>query len=181
MRKTILAVLAVGITGALGCGGSSTSQQPLQHPALDQDYAGRFEGVWTGTFSITADGQTQTTTGAQPIVRTGFNTLSISDMCQAISGKAGLDSPSTFSTARSTGRRAGPDRAGAASQGEPRSVRDPEGAEAPAPAVCASGARAPVGALDSWRRRAAVLLQLIGHLGYAGIGTDLVLFAAGGT
>ena len=101
MRKTILVVLAIGLVGALGCGGSgsSTSSQRVQHPTLDQDYSDRFVGDWTGTATLTiVGGQTQTETDTVSVVRTGFNTLSLSPVCPGTAATAGLDSPDKFTS-----------------------------------------------------------------------------------
>jgi hypothetical protein len=98
MRKAILVALAAA---AFGCGGGGSDGtggfQHIQHPTLGQDYSSDFAGVWTGGGTVTMGGQTQTSTGSQQITRTGFNTLSVTEMCPGVNGVAGLDSSTTFS------------------------------------------------------------------------------------
>jgi hypothetical protein len=96
MRTGTFAAVAVLSTLAVGCGGSGGSH--LQHPTLDQDYASRFAGTWAGSGTVTVHGQPpQTTTGSQRIDRTGFNRLSVAQVCPGLDGQAGLDSATTFS------------------------------------------------------------------------------------
>jgi hypothetical protein len=95
MRTGIFAALGVLATLTVGCGGDGSTH--LQHPTLDQDYAGSFAGTWQGSLTLVIAGQTQTSTGSQPIDRTGFNRVSIAEMCPGLDGAAGLDSATTFS------------------------------------------------------------------------------------
>jgi len=96
MRTGTLAGIGVLATLAVGCGGGDGSTH-LQHPTLNQDYAGNFAGTWEGSVTVVISGQTQTTTGSQQIDRTGFNRVSIAGVCAGLDGSAGLDSAATFS------------------------------------------------------------------------------------
>ena len=96
MRTRTLAGIGVLATLAVGCGGGDGSTH-LQHPTLDQDYAGNFAGIWDGSVTVVISGQTRTTTGSQQIDRTGFNRVSITGVCPGLDGPAGLDSATTLS------------------------------------------------------------------------------------
>jgi hypothetical protein len=102
MRNSSLVALAAWAALSAGCGPSGVNLEPLGperpvHPTLDADYAGSFVGVWNGTGTTVMAGQTDTSSGYQEITRTGFNTLSITEVCPGVNGVAGLDSPTTFS------------------------------------------------------------------------------------
>jgi len=96
MRTRTLAGIGVLATLAVGCGGGDGSTH-LQHPTLDQDYAGNFAGMWDGSVTVVISGQTRTTTGSQQIDRTGFNRVSSTGVCPGLDGPAGLDSATTLS------------------------------------------------------------------------------------
>src|SRR5882724_211278 len=95
MRTGTFAAVAVLSTLAIGCSGGDGSR--LQHPALDQDYAGHFAGIWDGSATVQIAGQTRTATGSQRIDRAGFNRLSVAQVCTGVDGAAGVDSVTTFS------------------------------------------------------------------------------------
>lgn len=95
MRARRVAFLIVGSL-ALRCGGGGTTGR--SHPQLDKDYADSFAGTWVGSATLSVTGQPpQTQTGNQSIGRTGFNRLSITQLCSGVDGAAGLDSATTFS------------------------------------------------------------------------------------
>jgi len=95
MRTGTFIAVAVVTMLAVGCGGDGSAH--LQHPTLNQDYAGNFAATWQGSVIVAIAGQTQTTTGSQQIDRTGFNRVSILGLCPGVDGPAGLDSSTTFS------------------------------------------------------------------------------------
>lgn len=96
MRNGSVLVIAIVATLSLRCGGSDSNG--ASHPTLDQDYSTRFAGTWNGTATFSASGQpAQTATGSQRIDRTGFNRLSIAEMCSGVAGAAGIDSATSFS------------------------------------------------------------------------------------
>ena len=95
MRARFVASIVLGSL-AIRCGGGGPARP--SHPQLDKDYADSFAGTWTGSASFSTPGQPPlTTTVSQPIARTGFNRLSIAQLCNGVDGVAGLDSATTFS------------------------------------------------------------------------------------
>jgi hypothetical protein len=96
MRNWTFGTVAVLATLMLRCGGSDGATH-LQHPTLDQDYADQFAGTWQGSATVVVGGSTQVTPGSQRIDRTGFNRISIYQVCLGADGAAGLDTATSFS------------------------------------------------------------------------------------
>ena len=96
MRPGSLSVIVTLAILAIRCGGADATAP--SHPKLDQDYSGAFAGMWQGSATLAMGGlPPQTTTGTQRIDRSAFNRLTVSQMCNGIDGKAGVDSATTFS------------------------------------------------------------------------------------
>ncbi len=93
--RVSFSLAALAASASLACSGGGA--KPPQHPVLPQDYTSVFVGTWNGSGTVTMAGRSQTTSGSQPITRTGFNTLGITGMCPGADGTAGVDSPTTFS------------------------------------------------------------------------------------
>src|SRR4051794_4793048 len=96
MRNRFCLAIAMVTILSLRCGGDDS--KGVSHPTLDQDYASRFAGLWTGSATFSASGQpSQTATGSQQIDKAGFNRLALAEMCSGVAGAAGIDSATSFS------------------------------------------------------------------------------------
>jgi hypothetical protein len=85
-RASVLYAIGASIIClATGCDGS------------EKDYAGNFVGLWTGTSTVTVNGQIGTTNGYTHINETGTNSIKVGDLCIDGDGpNATVNSASSF-------------------------------------------------------------------------------------
>jgi trimeric autotransporter adhesin len=100
MRHMSLAFAAAVALASIGCGGSSGTS--LAPDALDHDASAPFAGHWSGTLTLEANGQTQSSATDIEVDVSGRNTLAFPGLCKDSAPAARVTSDTAFTVASHT-------------------------------------------------------------------------------